>query len=582
MRSHVPASKVWRTYRRLLGYTAVHWRMAALAIVGMIVDAGCTTLFAKLIKPLLDRLFIDKDASTIFWMPLWIFGIFSLRGVASFVSDYGMAYVGRNVVQTIRAQVFRAYLRLPAGFFTAETSGIQIARVTYTCEQVAQASTDAVRTALVDGLTVIGLAGVMIYYSPFLALALLLLMPMVAAIVTMVSRIYRRVGQRVQLIVGAVTGIVNEVVSSQREVKAYGGQAYEQQRFRDITNLTRRLNLKAAAASALSSSLVQLVAALALALIIFLATRPALLASMSPGTFFAVLMAMGGILPSLKRLTTVQSNIQRGMVAAEDLFAVMDAPSEQDHGHLTATRVRGDLQFKHVRFTYPGALSPAMEDITLHCRPGTVTALVGRSGSGKSTLSSLVPRFHDPDAGCISLDGHDLRDYTLASLRQQMAWVGQSVVLFDDTVARNIAYGELSGASESAIIEAARAANALSFIERLPQGLHSHIGKDGGQLSGGERQRIAIARAILKNAPILILDEATSALDTESEMLIQDALIRLMRNRTTLVIAHRLSTIQHADQIVLLDRGRIVERGTHEALLAAQGQYAMLYRLQFA
>jgi len=548
----------------------------------MVVDAACTTLFAKLIKPLLDRLFIDKDASTIFWMPLWIIGIFTVRGIASFLSDYGMAYVGRSVVQTIRTQVFRAYLRLPAGFFSAEANGAQIARITYTCEQVAQASTNAVKTALIDGLTVVGLAGVMIYYSPFLAIALLVMMPLVAAIATAVSRIYRRVGQRVQRTMGAVTGAVDEVVSGQREVRMYAGQQCEEQRFLDISNLTTRLNLKAAAASALSSSLVQLVAALALALIIFLATRPASLATMSPGTFFAVLMAMGGILPSLKRLTTVQSNIQRGMVAAEDLFAVLDMTTEEDRGSLTTTRVRGELQFRHVRFTYHGASSPALEDITLDCRPGTVTALVGRSGSGKSTLSSLVPRFHDPDAGSISLDGHDLRHYKLASLRQQMAWVGQSVVLFDGTVAHNIAYGELSGASESAIIEAARAANALPFIDRLPQGLHTPIGKSGEMLSGGERQRIAIARAILKNAPILILDEATSALDTESEKLIQEALVRLIQNRTTLVIAHRLSTIQHADHIALVDRGRILEQGTHEALLAAQGQYAMLYRMQFA
>lgn len=582
MHSHAPSLKVWRTYRRLLRYSAAYWQVASLAVVGMVVDAGCTTLFAKLIKPMLDRLFIDRDASTIFWMPLWIIGIFTVRGVASFLSDYGMAYVGRNVVQTIRTQVFQAYLRLPAGFFSAEANGAQIARITYTCEQVAQASTDAVKTALIDGLTVTGLAGVMIYYSPLLATVLLVMVPLVTAIAMAVSRIYRRVGQRVQRTMAAVTGAVDDVVRGQREVRLYAGQDYEGQRFLDIASLTRRLNLKAAVSTAVSSSLVQWVAALALALIIFLATRPALLATMSPGTFFAVLMAMGGILPSLKRLTTVQSNIQRGMVAAEDLFAVLDTPVEQDPGYLAPVRVRGDLKFRHVKFTYHGTSSPALEDITFECRPGTVTALVGRSGSGKSTLSSLVPRFHDPGAGSIALDRHDLRDYTLASLRRQMAWVGQSVALFDDTVVRNIAYGELSGASESSIIEAARAANALPFIERLPQGLHSHIGKDGEMLSGGERQRIAIARAILKDAPILILDEATSALDTESEKLIQEALVRLMRNRTTLVIAHRLSTIQHADQIILIDHGRILERGTHESLLAARGQYARLYQMQFA
>ncbi|PXV55968.1 ATP-binding cassette, subfamily B, MsbA [Dyella jiangningensis] len=575
-----PRLSPWSTYRRLLGYTAGHWRTFALAAVGMAADAGCTTLFAKLIKPMLDRLFIYKDPSTIFWMPWWIIGIFGLRGLASYVGDYGMARVGRGVVQAMREDVFDAYLRMPIIDFSRQSSGTHVARITYTCEQVAQASTDAVKTLLVDGFTVIGLVGVMLYYSPVLTLALLVMVPAVAYIAARVGRSYRKVGRRVQDAMGAVTGSLGDMVGSNRDLRIYGGQSSERRRFKDITRHTRKLNLKAASTSALSSALIQFVAALALALIIVIATRPAVLTRMSPGTFFAVLMAMGGILPSLKRLTSVQASIQRGMVAAEDLFAVIDAPSEADSGTIIADRVEGHLAFRHVRFGYPESRAAVLNDITITCRPGTVTALVGRSGSGKSTLASLVPRVFDPQSGQVLLDGHDLREYTLASLRRQVAWVGQQVSLFDGTVAENIAYGELAGASERAIIDAARAANAWDFICALPLGLHTPLGSGGVQLSGGQRQRVAIARAVLKDAPILILDEATAALDAESETLIRDALRRLMANRTTLVIAHHLSSIQHAQHIVLIDEGRIVEQGTHDQLLERGGQYAAFHRMQ--
>ena len=571
----------WTTYRRLLGYTAGHWRAFVLAAVGMAADAGCTTMFAKLIKPMLDRLFIYKDPSTIFWMPWWIIGIFGLRGLASYLGDYGMARVGRGVVQAMREDVFDAYLRMPILDFSRQSSGTHVARITYTCEQIAQASTDAVKTVLVDGFTVIGLVGVMLYYSPVLTLALLVMVPAVAFIAARVGRSYRKVGRRVQEAMGAVTGSLNDMVGSNRDLRIYGGQSGERRRFADITRHTRKLNLKAASTSALSSALIQFVAALALALIIVIATRPAVLAGMSPGTFFAVLMAMGGILPSLKRLTAVQSGVQRGLVAAEDLFAVIDAPVETDGGTIVAGRTEGHLAFRHVRFGYPEARSPVLRDITLACRPGTVTALVGRSGSGKSTLASLVPRVFDPQAGQILLDGRDLRDYTLPSLRRQIAWVGQAVALFEGTVAENIAYGELAGASEHEIVEAARAANALDFIRALPRGLATPLGSGGIQLSGGQRQRIAIARAMLKDAPILVLDEATAALDAESEQVIREALHRLTERRTTLVIAHHLSTIREADRIVLLHDGRIAETGTHQELVAAQGQYAAFYRLQY-
>ena len=399
--------------------------------------------------------------------------------------------------------------------------------------------------------------------------------------VTYISRRYRRIGRRVQNVMGSVTGTVDEVVNGQREVKIYGSQLFERTRFEDVTQSARRLNMKVALTSALSSATVQTVAAMSLALIVFMATRPSIINSLTPGSFMTMLMAMGAILPSLKRLTGVQAGLQRGVAAAEELFQVMDLPSEPDTGKLDIGRCNGDIRIKGLWMRYPGAEVSALRGIDLHCEAGSVTALVGRSGSGKSTLVSMLPRFYEVEDGRIELDGQPLDAYTLAALRRQIAWVGQRVVLFNDTVANNIAYGELAGASKERIIAAAQAANAMEFIRDLPQGLDTPIGQGGNQLSGGQRQRIAIARAVLKDAPILILDEATSALDTESERLIQQALSRLMHNRTTLVIAHRLSTIEHADRIAVLDQGRVIEQGTHEQLLGMGGTYAALHRMQF-
>jgi len=573
--------QTWRAYRRLLGYSARYWPVGVLALLGMVIESGCLAGFTRLLQPLIDQLLTNKDPYLIFWMPIWIIGIFLLRGAGIFLSDYGVAYIGRNVVQVMRLDVFHAYLKLPAAFFGSEHSGQQVSRITYTSEQVAQASTDAVKVSVTEGLTVFGMLWVMLSTSAYLSLALFVMVPAVVLIVTVVSRRYRQISRRIQGNMGTVTGSVEESVGAHREIRIYGGQAHEAGRFADITDHSRRLNLKMAATSAMSSSTVQTAAALALALLVFLGTRPSVIDQISPGVFITVLSAMGGMMPSLKRLTNVQSNIQRGLAACEDLFSVIDLPPEIDRGTKVLDRTRGDIAFQDVRLIYPRNDYEALRGIDLHCAPGTVTALVGRSGSGKSSLVSLLPRFYEPTGGRIVIDGENYADYTLDSLRRQIAWVGQSVVLFDGTVADNIAYGELAGASEADIIAAAQAANAWEFIQHMPQGIHSPIGQGGNMLSGGQRQRIAIARAILKNAPILVLDEATSALDTESERLIQQALQRLMRDRTTVVIAHRLSTIEHADQIAVMDQGRIVERGTHAELLGLGGHYAALHRMQF-
>ncbi len=571
----------WRVYKRLLGYTRRYWIVGLISLVGMLADGGGQAIFTDLFKLITDELFTKKDPYLIFWMPIWIIALFLVRSIGTFVSSYGISYMGRHVVQAIQQEVFDAYLRLPAAFFGAEPSGQQISRITYTSEQVAAAATDAIKTVVTDGFTVIAMLGVMLYNSVYLTSVLLVMVPAIGLIAAVVSRRYRQISRRIQGSMGSVTGTVEESVGAHREVRIYGGQPHESQRFSGVTRRTRGLNLKIAATNAASSSTIQLVAACALAALVFMGTRPQVLNEMSAGVFVAVLTAMGMMLPALRRLANVQANVQRGLSAAEDLFEIIDLPPEPDHGTVVLEHTRGDLSMHGIRLVYPRSEAEALRGVDLHCAPGTVTALVGRSGSGKSSLVSLLPRFYAPSDGQIMLDGQNYETYTLESLRRQIGWVGQSVVLFDGSVADNIAYGELAGASEADIVAAAEAANAMEFISRMPQGIHTQIGQGGNMLSGGQRQRIAIARAILKNAPILVLDEATSALDTESERLIQQALQRLMKDRTTLVIAHRLSTIEGADQIAVMDQGRIVERGTHPELLALGGHYAALHRMQF-
>jgi subfamily B ATP-binding cassette protein MsbA len=576
-----PRAGTLATYRRLLGYARRYWAFGLLAVLGMMFDAAATGFFTWLIEPMLDQLFVARDRDAIAWMPVMLIGLFVLRGIATYLGDYGMARVGRSVVRDLRDQVFAHYQRLPAAYFDREPSGKVISRVVYSAEQVAHASADAVKVLVLDSLTIVACLCVMLWHSASLTLYLLVMVPLTGVVWQFVGKRYRRINRRIQGSMGDVTGRVEEAVEGNREVRIYGAQQREAERFTHATGEALQLNLKIASTNALSTSTIQIVAACALAAIVWRATRPDLLGVMSPGTFMSLITAMLVMLPSLKRLTTVQATIQRGVAAADELFEVIDAPAEFDTGHQPLARARGEIEFAEVRLAYVADGHAAIDGVSLRCAPGTLTAFVGRSGSGKTSLVSLLPRFYEPTSGSVRLDGVALPEYRLADLRAQIALVSQRVVLFNGSIADNIAYGGLGGASEEQIIAAAEAANAMEFIRKLPDGIRSAVGERGALLSGGQRQRIAIARALLKDAPILILDEATSALDTESERLIQDALSRLMRDRTTLVIAHRLSTVEHADQIAVLDAGRIVELGTHAGLLARGGVYSALYRLQF-
>ena len=580
--SHGAPASAGRTYRRLLGYAGVYWGFALLAVLGMVFDAAASAAFVWLIEPMLNNLFIERDAWAITWLPVLLVAVFLLRGVATFATDYGMARVGRAVVRDLRMAVFGHYQQLPASWFDREPSGQIIARVIYSAEQMAQAVAEAVKVLVLDSLLVLAMIGVMLYHSVSLTLYLFVMMPLAGLVWQFVGKRFRRINRQIQGAVGEVTGRVEEAVEGHREVRVYGGQALEAERFGEVVQRNFRLNLKVAATNALSTSMIQLIAASVLAAIVWRATRPDLLDSMSPGSFMSLIGAMMVMLPSLKRLTAVQSMLQRGIAAADDLFAVLDTRAEDDRGARSLSRARGELVFEGVGLRYPDADQPALQQFSLICLPGTVTALVGRSGSGKSSLASLVPRFYEPSEGRVLLDGAPLPEYRLADLRAQIALVSQRVVLFAGSIADNIAFGALRHCTRAEVEAAAEAANAMEFIRQLPQGLDSPVGEGGALLSGGQRQRIAIARALLKDAPILILDEATSALDSHSERLVQEALARLMRDRTTLVIAHRLSTIEHADRIAVLDGGRLVECGSHAELLAADGLYASLHRLQFA
>ena len=571
---------VWPIYRRLLGYTRPYWPFLGAALVGMVVEAVAGASFVRLMKPLTNA-FVTPEPYMAVMLPLAIVGLFVLRSAATFLTDYGMARTGRSVVRDLREQVLDKYLRLPSAHFDVESTPVMVSRLNFDTEQVTQASSEALKAMVTDGLTVVALLGMMLWASFKVTVAMLLITPLIGVIVWYVGKRYRRISTGIQEGMGRMAASAEQSLAAQQEVKVHGTQVLERQRYAGLANRILGLNMKVETTRAGASAMTQLLAALALAAIVWVATREALHGRLDAGDFMVLMTAMIGIIPSLRRVTNVQAHIARGVAAAERLFEILDSEEEHDTGTRTLARARGELVFDRVGLRYRDQPGFALDDISFSARPGTVTAIVGRSGSGKTSLVRMVPRFYEPSSGRITLDGVALDDYRLDDLRAQIALVSQRVVLFNGSIADNIAYGGLAGASRAQIEAAAEAANAMEFIRTLPDGLDSSVGEQGALLSGGQRQRIAIARALLKDAPILILDEATSALDTQSERLIQDALARLMADRTTLVIAHRLSTIEHADQIAVMDRGRLVELGRHQDLLARDGMYAALHRLQF-
>jgi subfamily B ATP-binding cassette protein MsbA len=567
-------------YARLLRYVRPHARIFALSILGTVVAAATEPLIPALIQPLLDGSFVEKDPRTIRLMPLLLVAVFVVRGVAGFVGSVTMEWVAHRVVMDLRNALFARLLSLPTRYFDDHSAGNLLSRLTYDVSQVMTATTQALVTLVKDGLAVVGLLGWMLYLNWKLSLLAFLIAPGIALIVRLVSRRLRRLSRELQELMGDLTHVIDEVLQGHKVIKIFGGQEYERQRFHRVNNRVRQFNMKLTAASEASGPLVQLLAIVALGAMIYLASLESAANQITVGGFVSLFGAMAMLLAPIKRLTKVNEQLQRGLAAAETIFALLDEPPEPDRGARTIGRARGQVSFRAVGHRYRNEGAEVIRQLDLDVRPGETIALVGPSGSGKTTLMSLLPRFYELESGDILLDGEPIRELRLADLRANIAYVSQDIVLFNDTVAANIAYGAGFQASADAVAQAAESAHAMEFIRELPQGMDTLIGENGARLSGGQRQRLAIARALLKNAPILILDEATSALDTQSERKVQQALDTLREGRTAFVIAHRLSTIENADRIVVLDRGRIAEMGAHAELLARDGLYASLYRLQ--
>jgi subfamily B ATP-binding cassette protein MsbA len=569
-------------YGRLLAYVKPYWRMFALSLVALVLTAATEPMLPALFKPLLDQGFVAKNQDFIRWVPVLLLVLFVVRGLTSFVSTYCMAWVGSRLVMDLRAAMFDRLMALPTRYFDQNPSGQLIAQLAFNVTQVTQSATSSLTTLVRDTVTVLGLLGYLVWLNWRLTLIVFALVPLTLWVVRLASKRLRGLSRKAQQNIGDLTQVVDEAVSGHRVVKLYGGEAYEQERFRSAANLARAYEMKRVAANAVYEPVIQFIAAIALAVIVYIAAGQASSDTTTVGGFVSFFMAMMLLFAPLKRLTSVNDQLQRGLAAAETIFSMLDQDAERDHGTQTLARIEGRLAFHGVVLNYPGKTTPALNHVSLDIAPGETVALVGASGSGKTTLANLVPRFYDPDAGSITLDGHDIRDLALRNLRSHIALVSQDVTLFNDTLGHNIAYGSKRDATADEIRAACIAAHAWDFIQAMPDGLDTLIGENGMRLSGGQRQRIAIARAILKNAPLLILDEATSALDNESERHVQAALETLMENRTTLVIAHRLSTVERANRIVVLEGGQIIEIGSHADLIARQGRYAQLHALQFS
>lgn len=566
-----------KTFKRLFKYIRKYKLLLFMAFVSMAVMALTESGFAAIMKPLTDVSFVDSDDKWVVWAPLLLGGIFILRAATAITSKLCLDMVTRNVIRQLREEMFVHLLKLPIGYFDRNSSGILISKFIFDVEQVASAANVSAMTFIKDGLTILGLLAWMVYLDWVLTSVLLVTVPFLAIIIKLVSIRFRKLSGRIQKSMGHVTEITEESIRSQRVIKIYGGEKYELNHFVAENNYNQRQQIKLSLTTVLNVNILQFLVGGCFSVIIFFSIKQGI----SAGTFVSFMFSMMMLLPSIQRFTTVNATIQRGITAAKSVFSLLDESAEKDNGIIEIKRAKGDIEIHIPAFCYEKHKGNVLENIELTIKAGQSIAFVGRSGSGKSTLINLLPRFYELQSGSIKIDGIETSEMTLESLRRQISIVSQEIVLFNDTIEKNIAYGSLSSSTREEIIDAARSAHALEFIENLPDGFNTVVGESGTLLSGGQRQRIAIARALLKNSPILILDEATSALDTQSERHIQEALNALMENRTTLVIAHRLSTIEHVDRIVVMDNGRIVETGNHRELLQKDGYYAELYNLQF-
>jgi subfamily B ATP-binding cassette protein MsbA len=568
-------------YLRVLKYLRHYWPPFIVATISNILYASADVYFVYLLKPILNKGFIERDAHFAHFIPLLVAGIFAVRCMAGFCSSYFMARTSRGVIMMLRQDIFTHFLRLPSTYYDNHSSGFMLANLIYNVEQVANAGAETLTTFIQSFCMIVGLIIVMFSISWHLSLLFLISAPIVVFTVRKINKRLRALNLKLQHQMGDVTNIAEETIEGYKVIRAFGGQQHETKKFAKATERNRAFELKIVISNSIGTVVPQLIAVSLLIFSIWLSMSHTSAVKLTAGGFASIVTAMLALLKPLKNFTKVNALIQRGLAGAENVFALIDEKIETDRGTISIKRANGTIAFKNVDFTYSNTKKPTLQNINFEVAPGQIVALVGHSGGGKSTIINLLQHFYDNYTGEIILDGINIRDIVLTDLREQFALVSQHVSLFNDTAAHNIAYGKFENASEQDIINAAKAANAWGFIEQLPQGLDTLLGENGVLLSGGQRQRIAIARAILKDAPILILDEATSALDTESERQIQMALEQLMQHRTTLVIAHRLSTIENADKILLIEHGRILESGDHKTLLAQNGRYAQLHKMQF-